>query len=87
MSPSVEELQARLEEAEDLLRAIRSGDVDSMVVSGPRGNQVYTLNGADQPYRVLVEAMNEGAAILTADGIIVYSIAALPRCSTHRSTR
>ena len=44
-----------------------------MVVSGPRGNQVYTLNGADQPYRVLVEAMNEGAAIVTADGIIVYS--------------
>ncbi len=73
MSPSVEELQARLEEAEDLLRAIRSGDVDSMVVSGPRGNQVYTLNGADQPYRVLVEAMNEGAAILTADGVVVYS--------------
>ena len=49
VSPSVEELQARLEEAEDLLRAIHSGGVDSMVVSGPRGTQVYTLNGADQP--------------------------------------
>jgi len=73
VSPSAEELQARLEEVEDLLRAIRSGDVDSMVVSGPRGTQVYTLNGADHPYRILVEAMNEGAAILTADGVIVYS--------------
>src|SRR4030095_3522893 len=40
---------------------------------GPRGTQVYTLNGADHPYRILVEAMNEGAAIVTADGIIVYS--------------
>ena len=73
MPRTVEELQARLEEAEELLRVIRSGEVDALVVSGPLGDQVYTLSGADHPYRVMVEAMSEGAVILTADGTILYS--------------
>ena len=66
----VGELQARFGRAEELLRVIRSGEVDALVVSGPLGDQVYTLTGADHPYRVMVEAMSEGAAILTADGTI-----------------
>ena len=32
----------RLEEAEETLRAIRKGEVDALVVSGPQGDQVYT---------------------------------------------
>lgn len=68
----VEELRIRLEEAEETLRAIGSGEVDAFVVSGPDGEQVFTLKGAEQPYRVLVETMNEGAATLAADGTILY---------------
>ena len=60
----LEELRMRLEEAEETLRAIRKGEVDALVVSGPQGDQVYTLKGAEQPYRVFVETMNEGAATL-----------------------
>lgn len=68
-----EELRLRLEEAEETLRAIGSGEVDAFVVSGPEGEQqVFTLKGAEQPYRILVESMNEGAATLTADGTILY---------------
>src|SRR5512141_3321081 len=67
-----EELRLRLEEAEETLRAIGSGEVDAFVVSGPDGEQVFTLKGAEQPYRVLVETMNEGAANLAADGTILY---------------
>jgi PAS domain S-box-containing protein len=70
---SVEELQARLEEAEEVLRAIRSGESDAVVVSGPKGDQIYTLSGAERPYRLMIEAMNEGALILSADATIVYS--------------
>ena len=33
----IAELRARLDEAEQTLEAIRSGDVDALVVSGPRG--------------------------------------------------
>ncbi len=69
----IEELRARLEEAEETLRAIRSGEVDALVVSGPQGNQIYTLKGAESTYRVLVEAMNEGALVLTPDGTVMYS--------------
>ena len=69
----LEDLRARLDEAEDTLRAIRSGEVDALVVSGAGGEQVYTLKGADHSYRVLIEDMNEGALTMTLDGVVLYS--------------
>lgn len=66
------ELRLRLEEAEETLRAIRQGEVDALVVSGPLGDQIYTLQGAEHPYRVLVESINEGALTLTERGTIIY---------------
>ena len=69
----IEELRARLWQAEETLEAIRSGEVDALVVEGPDGQRVYTLEGAEQPYRVLVEAMNEGAVTLDEDGTVLYS--------------
>lgn len=68
----VEKLRAQLTEAEETLRAIRSGEVDALVVSGEKGEQVFTLKGAEQPYRILIEEMSEGAAMLAADDTILY---------------
>lgn len=68
----IEDLRIRLSEAEDTLRAIRGGEVDAMIVTGPEGEGIYTLTGAEQPYRVFVEQMNEGALTLTGDGTIFY---------------
>lgn len=68
----IKKLTARLEEAEETLRAIREGEVDALLVSGPRGNQVFTLASAEQPYRVLIEQMQEGAITLSAEGVILY---------------
>jgi len=68
----IAELSARLEEAEETLRAVRAGEIDAFVVQGPLGEQVYTLRSPEQPYRTLVEEMQEGAAILTVAGDIVY---------------
>jgi PAS domain S-box-containing protein len=68
----VETLRAQLAEAQDVIRAIQSGDVDALVVSGPQGEQVFTLKGAEYAYRALVEAMNEGAATLSHDGVVLY---------------
>jgi len=65
-------LQARVEELEETLRAIKGGDVDAIVVSGQHGEQVYTLNDAGQPYRVLIETMNEGTVTVGADGTVLY---------------
>lgn len=67
------DLRARLDEAEDTLRAIRSGEVDALVVSGKEGDQIFTLKGAELPYRVLIEDMNEGALTLAMDGVILYA--------------
>jgi PAS domain S-box-containing protein len=68
-----EELRARLEEAEEIVRALRAGEVDVLVISGQQGERVYSLKGAEHPYRVMVEVMNEGAFTLTRDGTIFYS--------------
>ncbi len=67
------ELRARLAETEETLRAIRSGEVDAVVVAGKAGPQVFTLEGAEHAYRVLIESMNEGALTLTADKMILYA--------------
>ena len=67
------ESQERLAEANETLRAVRSGEVDSIVTSGPGGDQVYTLKGADETYRVMVQEMAEGALTLTTDGLILFS--------------
>ncbi len=77
--PKLPELEDRLREAEETLEAIRTGQVDALVVQGASGDQVFTLRGADHRYRQLVETMNEGALMLAYDGTIVYSNARFAR--------
>ena len=73
-STEMTELRARLHELEETLRAIRSGQVDALVVYAPDGgDRIFTLQGAEHPYRVLVEAMNEGAATMTSDGLVLFA--------------
>jgi len=67
-----EELRARLAESEEVLRAVRSGEVDAMLGSGERGGRILTLGQAESAHRALVEAMNEGAAILIGPGTVLY---------------
>jgi PAS domain S-box-containing protein len=66
-------LKHRLAEAEGTLRAIRSGEVDAVVGTGRRRARVFTLDGAEHAYRLLIESMNEGALTLTADKTILYA--------------
>jgi PAS domain S-box-containing protein len=72
-SESVEELRARLAEAEETLRAIRSGEVDALVVSTSEGDRVFTLRGADEPYRIMLDQMSEGAASISHDRVLLYA--------------
>jgi PAS domain S-box-containing protein len=69
---TAKELRARLRETEATLEAIRRGEVDGIVVNGPRGIKLFTLDSPDEPYRLLVEHMNEGAATLSRQGVILY---------------
>ena len=72
-------LREKLEEAEATLRAIRNGEVDAVVKYTDQGNQIFTLEGAEKPYRILVEKMYEGAATLSQDGTILYANECLAR--------
>ena len=68
----VEQLESRLAEAEATLKAIRNGEVDALVVATSQGDRVFTLTGAEKPYRIMVESMSEGAFTLGLDGTILY---------------
>jgi PAS domain S-box-containing protein len=75
----VRDMPTRLAEAEDVLRAIRSGEVDALLVSAKDGERVYTLSGAERPYRILIEAIGEGALTLSRGGTVLYANQALSR--------
>lgn len=66
-------LRASLAEARETLRAIRTGEVDAVFGTGRRSDRVFTLDGAEHAYRVLIESMNEGALTLTTDKTILYA--------------
>jgi two-component system CheB/CheR fusion protein len=66
------ELHSRLAEIEDALSAIRNGEVDAIMVSGKKGEQVYSVSSAETPYRTFIEKMSEGAVTLTKEGTILY---------------
>jgi PAS domain S-box-containing protein len=67
-----DELRRELREARDTLEAIRRGHTDAILVEGLEGPKIYMLTGADQPYRIMVEEMQEGAVTLREDGLITY---------------
>src|SRR5438094_1402122 len=68
----VKDLRQRLAEAEETILAIRNGGVDAFVLRGRNGDQLYTLDSADRPYRLVLEHMPQGAATLRPDGVILY---------------
>jgi two-component system phosphate regulon sensor histidine kinase PhoR len=68
----IEELRYQLEEANDTINAIRTGQVDALIVKADAGHQLYTLKTADQTYRVFIEKMSEGAVTINHEGIILY---------------
>ena len=88
-SSQLDQLRARLEIAEETLRAIRTGEVDAVMSTGKTGQQVFTLEGAEHAYRVLIESMNEGALTLTADKTILYAnqcFARMVKCPLEQVT-
>lgn len=67
------ELREKIRELEGTLEAIRSGEVDAIVISNGDARQIYTLEGADHPYQALVENIREGALTLSRTGMILYT--------------
>ena len=61
-----------MHQAEETVRAIYQGDVDAVVIHGREGPQIVTLSGTDEPYRVIVNRMSEGALTAAADGTVLF---------------
>ena len=78
-SAELEDLRNRLAEAENMLRAVRAGEIDAIVVNGGAASAIYTLKSASDPYRQLIEQMSEGALTLSTEGVILYCNAAFAR--------
>ena len=62
----------KFDDADEIIHAIHHGDVDAFVVMKGTNPEVITLAGADEPYRVLVQRMNEGVLTVGPDGYILF---------------
>lgn len=67
-----EALRSKVAELEQTLQVLREGAVDAIAIPHPQGSQIFTLQGADQVYRVLIEEMSDGALTLSMDGMVLY---------------
>ncbi|MFD3003068.1 ATP-binding protein [Pontibacter toksunensis] len=72
LQQEVDELRYQLQVAEDTIEAIRTGSVDALAVQENGVTKIFTLEGAEETYRVLVENMGEGAVTLNQHGLILY---------------
>jgi len=72
LQSELDDARIRLDEASDTIDAIRGGEVDALVIQTEKGTQLYTLQGSDQTYRIIIEQMSEGAVTVNRDGLIVY---------------
>jgi PAS domain S-box-containing protein len=68
-SAELAEVRAQLSELQQTIDAIRSGSVDSLIMGLPGQERVHLT--ADRSYRLIVQAMNEGAATVSTDGVIL----------------
>lgn len=69
----IDELQNRLEEYEQLVEAIKAGEVDAFAIQSDKSSEIYTLQSGDFAYRVLIEEIEEGAINVSEDGLIVFT--------------
>lgn len=76
LAAELEETKRKLAEAEDAIEAIRTGQVDALVLHTDKTPELFTLQSADLAYRIFIEKMNEGALTLSEDGIILFANAA-----------
>ena len=72
LQQELDEVRHQLYEAKETIEAIRTGQIDALVVEGNNGHQLYTLKSADITYRVFIEKMTEGAITLNKEGIVLY---------------
>jgi PAS domain S-box-containing protein len=69
----LQELQRRLAETQETLRALQTGEADAIVVAAGDSHRIYSLTGADVAYRLWIQSMAEGALMLTSDRLVFFA--------------
>jgi PAS domain S-box-containing protein len=68
-SAELAEVRAQLRELQQTIEAVRAGGFDSLIIGPPGQEQVHYTT--DRSYRLIVEAMSEGAATVSTSGVIL----------------
>ena len=67
------QLRRQVADLERALEAIRSGDVDALVMGGGGRVQLYQRTTADRCYKVMIEELGAAVATVSQLGLIVYA--------------
>jgi PAS domain S-box-containing protein len=65
-------LKEELHESNSIVEAIKTGDVDALIVSNNGTPQLYSLETADYTFRLLIEKFRQGALSISRNGLILY---------------
>jgi len=68
----IERLKEQLTELREILEAIQQGELDALINMSQNHEQIFILMRAEEPYRLLVEQMSQGAVTLNLSGTILY---------------
>src|SRR5438067_414798 len=70
---ALEEVRSRLAEPEDVIRAIRQGEIDALVVQEQGREEIYSLQRFESAYGVVVEqCFPYGVWLAEPDGRLLY---------------
>ena len=69
----LEQLRARVADLQSALKAIANGDIDALVIAEDGKSKIYSHSTADRAYRMIIEEMGEGAATVSADGLVLFA--------------
>ena len=72
LEQEIEVLRSQLDDANNIIDAIRDGSVDALVVQKEGKAEIYSIESADYTYRILIEKFGEGALSISEDGLILY---------------
>jgi len=67
-----EALQQQLMEARTTIDALKTGNIDAVVITREKDLKIFIEKTAEKPYRILIERMHEGAVMLNEHGFILY---------------
>jgi PAS domain S-box-containing protein len=73
LNHKISELQLKIEEYEQFIEAIKGGEIDGFALNRDNRHEVFTIQGSDYAYRMLVENFGEGALTLSEDALTVYT--------------